>query len=625
MDRGESDRYRGLTRRALVLGGMKLGLVGVLAGRLYQLQVIESERFQMLAEENRINMRLLPPTRGEIVDRFGVPLAVNNQNFQVVLVAEQAGDVAATLERLSKITPLSDEEIEGILRDVKRRRAFVPVTVRENLTWEQVAAIEVNAPELPGLSIEVGETRFYPHADVTSHVVGYVGAVAESELNGDPVLSIPGFKIGKNGIERQHEEALRGKAGTSQVEVNAVGRVIRELKRDEGVEGDRVRLTLDVGLQEHVTRRLAVEQSAAAVIMDVHSGDVYALASSPGYDPNLFPSGIRSADWSRLINDPYAPLTNKAIAGQYAPGSTFKMAVALAALEEGIITGDTTVYCPGHMTLGNHRFHCWKRGGHGRLDVVDALEQSCDVYFYEISRRVGIDKIAAMANRLGMGEKLGIDLPGERSGVIPTTQWKMATMGQSWHPGETVIASIGQGFVLTTPLQLATMTARLVNGGKAVRPRVTLSVGPEGTANLRPPEAPDIGVSERNLEIVKRGMIAVMEGARGTGRSRQIPVKGMEMGGKTGTSQVRRITAAERATRVRSNEELPWRERDHALFVGFAPIHAPRYACSVIVEHGGGGSAVAVPIARDILLECQQRDPARLLMSELVPEGDGEG
>ncbi|HET8727656.1 MAG TPA: penicillin-binding protein 2 [Alphaproteobacteria bacterium] len=618
MDRGDTERYRSLTRRTLVLGGMKLGLMGVLTARMYHLQVIESEKFHMLAEENRINMRLLAPSRGEIVDRFGVPLAVNNQNFQVVLVAEQAGDVAATLGKLSGIIPLGEEEIADVMRDVARRRAFVPVTVRENLTWDEVASIEVNAPALPGLSIEVGETRFYPFQESIAHVVGYVGAVAESDLTGDPVLTIPGFKIGKTGTERQHEEALRGKAGASQVEVNAVGRVIRELSRDEGEEGSRAQLTIDIGLQEFVARRLAVEQSASAVVMDVHNGEVYALSSSPGYDPNLFPKGISSVDWSRLLNDPYAPLTNKAIAGQYAPGSTFKMVVALAAMEEGI-GPDYTAYCPGHMTLGNHRFHCWKRGGHGRVDMIDSLEQSCDVYFYDVSRKIGIDKIATMANRLGLGTELEFDLPGEQPGLMPTTAWKLANIGESWHQGETLIASIGQGFVLATPLQLATMTARLVNGGKAVRPRVTQHIGlPNDPANAVPP-VPDIGLDPAALDSVVRGMVAVTEGSRGTARSAQIRVEGMEMGGKTGTSQVRRITAAERAAGVTSNEDLPWRRRDHALFVGFAPVHAPRYACSVVVEHGGGGSAVAAPIARDILQECQERDPGRQLLSLAEP------
>lgn len=621
----DSDRFRSFTRRTLVLGGAQLGLMGLLGARIYYLQVTESERFQMLAEENRVSTRLLPPSRGEIRDRFGVPLAVNNQNFQVILVAEQAGDVEATLDKLERIVPLDPADRERVIRDVERRRAFMPVLVRENLTWDQVATIEVNAPELPGLSIEVGERRYYPYDVPTGHVVGYVGAVSEEELTGDPVLGIPGFRIGKGGIERQHEAYLRGEAGTKQVEVNAVGRVIRELGRNEGQPGLPVELTLDIGLQQMVQQRLAVQHSASAVVMDVHTGDVYAMASSPGYDPNLFPSGISSHAWNGLLNDPYAPLTNKTIAGQYAPGSTFKMMVGLAALEAGVITPEYTAYCPGHMDLGNHRFHCWRRGGHGRVSVLDALEQSCDVYFYDISRKVGIDRIAAMARRFGLGDTVGIDLPGEQPGLMPTQDWKMGAIGERWQQGETLIAAIGQGFVLATPLQLATMTARIANGGRAVTPHLTYRIGTAEDSRYTAPPAPEIGVSAQALDLMVEGMIAVTSGRRGTGRSVQIDLPGFEIAGKSGTSQVRRITAAERAAGVISNEDLPWARRDHALFVAFGPIQAPRYACSVVVEHGGGGSSVAGPIAHDILLETQQRNPARQAISRLATPDAGNG
>ncbi len=624
MDR-DTERYRSLTRRALVLGGAKLGLSAALVGRMYYLQVTESERYRVLAEENRISMRLLAPSRGEIVDRYGLPLAANTQNFQVIMVAEQAGDVEATLERLSAIVPLTDADRERVLRDVSRRRRFVPVTVRENLTWDQVSQIEVNAPNLPGLSIDVGEIREYPNGQSTAHLVGYVGAVSEAELTGDPVLTLPGFRIGKTGIERQLETTLRGVAGTRQVEVNATGRIIRELSRDEGTRGERVRSTIDAGLQQYVQDRLAEERSASAVVMDVHTGEVYALSSSPSFDPNVFATGIDGPTWRSLINDQYAPLTNKALAGQYAPGSTFKMITALAAIENGIVGPNHSVFCPGHMDLGNHRFHCWRRGGHGWMALIDAIAESCDTYFYDLSRRVGVDRISEMGRRFGMGGSINIDLPGERNGLMPTRDWKQATMGTGWQQGETLIAAIGQGYVLATPLQLAVMTARMVNGGRAVNPRVVV-----GNVNEDPPE---IGISDRGLQAVLDGMIEVMAGSRGTARAAQIPVEGMEMGGKTGTSQVRRITMSERAQGLRSQDQIPWRERHHALFVGFAPMHRPRYACSVVVEHGGGGSAVAAPIARDILWETQKRNPASDEILSLTPpdvarrpnDADGDG
>ncbi len=604
----DTDRIRSLTRRALVLGGVKLGLFGVLGGRMHYLQVTEGERYRLLAEENRINLRLIAPSRGQILDRFGAMLATNNQNFRVVLVAEQAGDVEATLGKLSDIVPLTAADIGRVIRDIARRRRFVPVTVRENLSWEQVSRIEVHTPELPGLSIDVGESRNYPLGEAAAHILGYVGAVSEAELTGDPVLTLPGFRIGKAGVERQHDPLLRGNAGASRVEVNAYGRVIRELDRTEGTPGRDVQLTLDIGLQEFVQQRLSTELGASAVIMDVHNGEVYAMASQPSFDPNLFATGIDAETWQALSTDPFGPLGNKVIAGQYAPGSTFKMMVALAALEDGM-SPTHAMYCPGHLDMGNHRFHCWRRGGHGTMNMIEALSQSCDVYFYDVARRIGVDKIAAMADRFSIGRRTEIDLPGEAPGLMPTRAWKQATLGSTWQPGETLVVSIGQGYMLTTPLQLAVMTARMVNGGKVVQPHVTLRQGGPGQPIIMP-ETPSIGVSARALGIVTQGMIHVTSSPTGTARSAQIREPGMQMGGKTGTSQVRRITMAERATGVLRNEQLPWRQRDHALFVAFAPVHAPRYAAAVVVEHGGGGSRVAAPIARDILTECQRRNPA---------------
>lgn len=626
MDR-DTDRYRSLTRRVLVLGGLQTGLFAALGARMYYLQVTEAERYHMLAEENRINMRLIAPSRGQVLDRFGQPLAVNNQNFRVLLTAEQAGDVEATLDRLAEIVPIDQELRERVVRDAGRRRAFVPVTVTDNLTWSQVAKIEVNAPELPGLSIDVGESRHYPESVATAHTLGYVGAVSERELTGDPVLTLPGFRIGKTGIEKVHDEKLRGIAGTSQVEVNAVGRVIRELSRDDGTPGQDIQLTLDIELQRYAQQRLAGENSASAVVMDAVNGEIFALASHPSFDPNLFATGIDSATWNGLLNDPYKPLNDKAVTGQYAPGSTFKMVSALAALEDGAISRDHEVYCPGFMDLGNHRFHCWKRGGHGRLGVLGAIEESCDVFFYEISRRVGIDKIAEMARRFGLGTETGIDLPNEHAGLMPTRAWKQANMGEVWQQGETLIAAIGQGYVLATPLQLAVMTARMVNGGRAVIPHLTLRFGgPDAPLYLPPAEG--MGLRPGALELMVEAMTLVTSGRRGTARNSQIPEEGFEIGGKTGTSQVRRITPAERAAGIIRNEDLPWARRDHALFVGFAPLHTPRYVASVVVEHGGGGSAVAAPIARDLLWEAQKRAPARPLagpQAALPPDTDSLG
>ncbi|WP_448203190.1 penicillin-binding protein 2 [Azospirillum sp. sgz302134] len=622
MDR-DTDRYRLLTRRAAVLGGIKLAGLSALVGRLYYLQVVESARYTMLAEENRISLRLVAPSRGTIVDRFGTPLAMNQQNYRVVVVSERTRNIQDTLDKVSKIVPLTDTDRRRVMRELHRKRRFVPVTVRENLTWEQVATIEMNTPDLPGVAIEVGEIRHYPHSDATAHILGYVGAVSESELNGDPVLSLPGFRIGKAGMEKFHEKALRGTAGTSQLEVNAVGRVIRELSRDEGQPGREVQLTIDIGLQRYVQQRLSQETSAAAVVMDVHTGGIYALCSHPSYDPNQFTMGINAELWEELLSNPATPLNNKAVAGQYPPGSTFKPVVALAALESGLISRTHSVFCPGHMDLGDHRFHCWKKGGHGTVDVVGALRHSCDVFFYDVARRIGIDRIAEMAHRFGMGELTGLDLPHERAGLIPSVEWKKGALGKSWSPGESLIAAIGQGYVLSTPLQLAAMTARLANGGYAVKPHLTRQI--KGLATEQA-SWPPMGVKKENLDLIMRGMFEVTNAPNGTAYRARITEPGFEMAGKTGSAQVRRITMAERNSGVKKNEDLPWRERDHALFISYAPVSAPRYACSVFVEHGGGGSTAAGPIARDILLECQKRDPGRAAVADgaqpPVPPGE---
>jgi penicillin-binding protein 2 len=606
----DNERVKLFNRRALLVGGGQILLFSVLAGRMYYLQILESNRYKMLAEDNRINLRLLPPPRGRIIDRFGIPLAVNQQNYRVVLVREQTPNMKQTLEALARIVELSEYDYQRILRETKRKRAFVPVTVQDYLSWKQVSQIEVNAPDLPGVSIEVGETRHYPFGPPMTHVLGYVSAVAEHDLTGDPLLELPGFRIGKQGIERTYDLQLRGAAGNSHLEVNAYGRVIRELSRDEGKPGRDVVLTVDAALQSFTHQRLMGERSAAAVVMDVRSGDVLALGSVPGYDPNLFNVGLSSEVWHSLISDPLAPLTNKAISGHYAPGSTFKMMVALAAMESGI-GPDHTAYCPGFMRLGNARFHCWKRGGHGKLDMYGAIKQSCDVYFYDLSRRAGIDRIAAMAKRFGLGDQVGIDLPSEGSGTIPTRAWKLANTGEPWQGGETLIAAIGQGFVLATPLQLAVMAARLASG-RAVTPRLSRGLradtGDEVAESL--PEFPEIGVPKAHLDVVRTGMDLVTNNQRGTAYRARIKEEGWEMAGKTGTSQVRRITLAERAAGITKNKDLPWRRRDHALFVAFAPVDNPQYCCAVVVEHGGGGSKVAAPIARDILIEVQRRDPA---------------
>ncbi|MCH8918646.1 MAG: penicillin-binding protein 2 [Proteobacteria bacterium] len=605
----DQELYRIFSRRAALVAGGKLVLLAALSGRMYYLQVIEAERYRTLAEDNRINMRLLAPLRGVIFDRYGVEIAANQQNYRLVVVPERSPDIDQTLARVARFIALDERDRKRVKKVIRRKRGFVPVTIRENLDWREVAKIEVNTPDLPGVLIEVGQTRLYPFGEAAAHLLGYVGAVSESEITGEPLLQLPSFRIGKNGVEKARDKQLRGRGGRSEVEVNATGRVVRELSRKEGQPGDEIRLTIDMALQEFAFKRVG-DQSAAVTVMDVRTGEVLALASAPAFDPNAFNKGITGGYWRQLMGDERAPLTNKSISGQYAPGSTFKMMVALAALEAGLVGPEHSVFCRGFVRLGRSRFHCWKRGGHGLVDMHAALQQSCDVYFYDLARRTGVNRFSAMAERFGLGAPPGIGLPGEKPGLMPTREWKLAVLGERWQGGETLVAGIGQGFTLATPLQLAVMAARIGNGGHQVRPRIFLDPPGERPQDLGAPTpgpGASLGISDGAMDVVRRGMFAVSNSPRGTAYRSRIREKRWRMAGKTGTSQVRRITLAERRRGIVKNEERPWKERDHALFVGYAPAHDPRLAISVVVEHGGGGSKAAAPIARDVMVEALRR------------------
>lgn len=610
----DTQQQKLLTRRAALLAGGQVLLGSALAARLYQLQVLEKDRYRVMADENRINLRLLVPPRGRIFDRFGVEMADNHQNYRVVVVPEETADIDATVRAIGTLIEVSDADRHRVLRDARRQHAFIPVVVRSNLDWDEMARIEVAVPELPGVAIEQGFLRFYPYGPTAAHVLGYVAAVSEKELTGDPLLELPDFRIGKSGVEKAQDLKLRGTAGTSQVEVNAYGRVVREIARNEGQPGKDVIVALDAAMQDFAMKRCSAEQSASCVLLDAVTGDVLALVSSPSYDPMLFSAGLTPAMWQELSTDPRNPLSNKAIGGLYPPGSTFKPVVALAALESGAITPDTQINCPGYLELGDATFHCWQKGGHGTLRLRDAIKKSCDVFFYETARRTGIDHIASMAHRFGFGDPLGLDIGGERAGLIPDRDWKLATTGVPWQQGETLNTGIGQGSVLATPLQIATMVARLATGRQIVPHIVRSATLPPG-GDRRPPDFAMMGITQHAVALVLDGMNAVCNEQGGTAYQARITDPAFAMGGKSGTSQVRRITQYERDHGLLKDADIPWKDRDHALFVAFAPVGAPRYVCAVVVEHGGveggGGSAVAAPIVRDVLLEAQKRDPAR--------------
>lgn len=591
-----------------MLAGAKGIAVTVLGGRLYYLSIVKGKQYQLRADKNRINLRLIAPERGEITDRNGVKLATNRQDYQVYLIPEQADDVVDTLQRLGRIINVSDRNITRIQKRLKRQRKFLPVTIAENLSWEEFSKINVSTPDLPGIIPDAGLTRTYPDGPDVAQVVGYVGMPRESDGD-DPLFGLPGFKIGIHGLESSFDKELRGYQGTRRVEVNNVGREIRELKpRQNAVEGKNIELSLDIDLQRYSMSRLG-ESAAGVVVMDIKSGEILTLASAPTFNPNDFNLGLSHENWDALLKDPRKPLLNKCLSGQFPPGSTIKMVVALAALEKGIINSKTKFNCDGKHPYGDRIFHCWLDGGHGDVNLEGAIKHSCDIFFYNLAEKLEIDDLAKMSERFGMGMVHDIGLENQKRGLVPTREWKRRTFDDIWHGGETLNVSIGQGAMLTTPLQLAVMTARLASG-RRVDPSLVRSIG--GQSQIVNNAFATIGINPYHLKLVQKGMNGVMA-AGGTAydynRKRSMPV----LAGKTGTAQVRRISIEERESGVLKNKELAWRSRDHALFVGYAPYDNPRYAVSVLVQHGGGGSSVAAPIGRDILDKALEIEAKKVL------------
>ena len=620
-DKKDKSRYATFTRRSLGLGGGMAAVFAVLGGRLYQLQIRDGDEYRVEAEDNRVSERLIAPPRGRIMDRFGVELANSRRNYRVLLVSEQATEgVSEALDTIGKIILLSDQQKKRILHDIAMNKKFVPVPVAENLTWEEFSRVNLHLPYLPGIQCDVGETRDYPYGSEMVHVLGYVASVSpqEEERDDDPLMSLPGMRIGKRGIEKQFDKEIRGRAGASRVEVNAYGRIIRELGKDPGVPGQDVWLTLDGELQRFADQRLSGE-SAACVVMDAANGDVLALSSTPGFDPNFFNVGVTGPQWRELTTSDYKPLLNKAISGTYPPGSTFKTAMALAAVDNGM--EDFAVDCTGSMRLGDHTFYCdaWRIGGHGHVNLTRGIQVSCDIFFYEVARRLGIDKMADAAHALGLGAPTGIELPGEQGGLIPTRAWKMARFGVSWQQGDTLSAGIGQGYVTATPIQLCAQAARIATG-KAVSPRLTHQVGAARQPHPKPAPLP---FSDKAFAIVRQGMGMAVNVPGGTAYGSRILQPGFEMAGKTGTAQVRRITKEERSSGLKAQSQLPWAQREHALFIAFAPLDNPRYAAAIVLEHGGNAhTEPQVQFARDILTFAQKRDTLGLPTAYPVASAD---
>lgn len=588
---------RSLSRRMFFLSGVQgLAACGLLS-RLYYLQFIKSEEYKTLSEGNRIKVQLIAPARGDLLDRTGAALAENNINYRLFIERENRTQAQQSLKKIFELVEFSPERKAQLDKDVNDRFNRKPMLVREYLSWDELTRIEFHMTDLPGAYIEEGQLRAYPLIDKASHLIGYVGRVSEAEMQDKdkPLFRLPEFKIGKNGAEVLLEERLQGTAGARHVEVNVSGLAVRTLKYQPSIKGEDIHLSIDAELQRFAAERMG-EESGAIVVMDAHYGEVLALASMPAFDPNTFSLGITNTYWKELNANEKNPLLNKAISGLYPPGSTFKMVIGLAGLKAGIINQNTSFYCPGHFNIGNHRWNCWKPEGHGTMNLANALAESCDTYFYHVADRLGIERMADMCLELGLGAKTDLGLPGEKPGLVPTPDWKKQRFGVPWQRGDTINASIGQGFVLASPLQLAVMTARLVNGGRKISPTLLPAQGSSED------KWPLLDVDDSHLELIRDGMYRVCNAGNGTAYWRSIRNKPeFEMGGKTGTSQVRRITQ-----RGMDQSKIPWKYRHHGLFVGYAPAYNPRFVCSVVVEHGGGGSSAAAPVAADVLLKVQE-------------------
>ena len=574
------------SRRMLVLGGAQLAVGGLLVGRLGWLAIAENEKYQLLSESNRVQLIPVPPRRGWIIDRYGKPIAINKASFRVDIIPQQLEKGTDIVPQIAKILDLDDDDVDRIRRELEDSRGFQPVSVADNVPYEQYAAITVRLPDLPGVAASQGFTRYYPGGSTVGQLIGYVGSASAEEYEKEgknPLLLVPGVKIGKEGLEKILEPVLRGQPGGQRVEVTARGKLVKELEPKPDISGGTVQLTIDSDLHQFAARRIG-DQSASIVVIDVTNGDILAMPSMPSFDPNNFSDGISQAEWKMLSGDDHLPLLDKTVESLYPSGSTIKPSMAMALLNAGI-DRKQIVNCTGAFPLGNHVFHCDKR--HGPVDMDSAVVHSCDVYFYSMCLRVGAEKLAPMVRSMGFGEKFDLPFDNQRYGTIPDPDWMMRKYHRKWQGYDTVNMSIGQGMVLINPLQLAVMASRLATG-KRVIPRLIKTK----------PALPQtqLAVDQDHLDFIRKAMWGVVD--HGTAAAAKFPLPGIQMAGKTGTAQTHNLSASERGDYTSAT----WKLRDHSLFMAFLPFDNPRYAAGTIVEHGGFGAAVAAPLVRDTLL-----------------------
>lgn len=565
--------------------------------RLWYLQVIQSEKYRILSEDNAINIEFIFPERGQILDRKGKVLVQNTKYYTASFLRERSKNTNETLDYVASLLHLNSDVLDPIKKEASRIPSYIPLEIKDHLSCDEITALELATLHYPSLSISTRTNRLYQSHYEVGNLLGYVAKPTTKDVEKDRSLMMPGAMIGKGGLEKNYNTILRGTPGKNEIEVNARGRSVRCIKSLPPISGDNLHLTIDLDLQKYTYQKLAPYKSGVAIIMDIHTGDLLTFVSTPSYDPQNFVGGINPMIWKSLVENPLSPLVNKGIQGLYSPASIFKLVVALAALETGINPNDTCT-CHGKVVIGGHAFHCYKKSGHGALNMVEAIKKSCDVYFYELARRLGHEAIARMAKKLGFGAITGVDLPSEKMGNIPSPTWKKRILKEPWYVGDTVLMSIGQGGILVTPLQIITMMAGIANGGYKVTPHLL--------ANKQDFHKSPMEISKKSRDIILEGLARATNQEGGTSYASRIFHKGMEMGGKTATAQVRRISKEERLRGVRTHAQMPWHLRDHAMFVGFAPVNNPKYAVFVLVEHGGWGAQVAAPIARDLILKAQQ-------------------
>ena len=576
-------------RRTFILFLLKLSLFSAVGWRLYNIQILDSSKYKTMSKKNQIDLEIIFPVRGKIFDRNRVLIAKNEKVYDVYLIPENTKSINNTLNALSQFIDIDFAKRRKVIELSTQVKKFEKIKIFENISWSVLEKIETNKYNLQGVFIAEDYLRVYPYKDNFSHLLGYISKPNQQELALPFISKMPNLDIGKEGLEKSFNPLLVGKAGQREIEVNSNGRIIREISKVDSIRGKEISLSIDLRIQQYAINLLKSHRAGSINVINIKNGEILCMASTPTYDPNKIIQKPNKEYWESILANTLSPLTNRSIQGLYSPGSTFKMIVAIAALKHGIINTETTHSCTGKIGFGNRLYHCWKTNGHGKMNVTDAIKQSCDVFFYEISKKLGIDKIAEVAKDFGLGQSYDISMPNQKTGIVPNKKWKKEKIGESWYAGETLISAIGQGFVLTNPFQLVVMTSIIASDGKMIEPTIIKG----NRVNFKTNEK-----YFKEIKIIKKAMFKVVNENKGTAfKSRLEDIK---FAGKTGTSQVRRISLSERESDDFREKEQEWKNRDHALFVGYMPYDDPKYSISVIIEHGGSGASTAAPIAKQI-------------------------